>query len=379
MAFKLKNSEHFNSAQSVFGSAGTTYNGNQYQYMNIPKAKFSFVVHFELSVTAKKFITEVIGSDVQLGKLTSFLIKDVNLPGFCIDTAEMNQYNRTRLHQGRIHYDAVSMNIYDTVSSSALMLLDIYRQYFYGDFSDKNLNSWRYDIVSTSQNHEAQNSILNTFKALATAFDTADYTWGRSLFNQGDQNEGYFFKRIDIYEIDGNTYTVHNIHNPVIESVKLDQKTHEGGDASLVNISFKHEGISNICPYTGKRAIAAPTAQIAKLLSATGHGEFSAMNFFKYWGEMDDAPINAYDPNQVAGYPSQSGGIDLSSATGIVNTVLGIKDSAVGIIEAIEGGGSFTDILENTKNAIGEGNIFSEGLGDLSGGIESISHIGGLF
>jgi pyridoxine 5-phosphate synthase len=46
-----------------------------------------------------------------------------------------------------------------------------------------------------------------------------------------------------------------------------------------------------------------------------------------------------------------------------------------------EGGLNILDekIRENTKNAMGEGNIFSEGMGDLGGGIGAIKSIGGFF
>lgn len=97
MAFSIKETEHFNSAQMVHGSTGATYNGSQYEYMNIPKAKFSFVIHFELSVSALKLIRQLYGTDVQLGKMTSYLVKDVQLPGFGLETVEVNQYNRTIL------------------------------------------------------------------------------------------------------------------------------------------------------------------------------------------------------------------------------------------------------------------------------------------
>ena len=378
MAFKIKTTEHFNSSQIVHGAGGATYDGSAYEYMNIPKAKFSFVVHFELSVAATELIREIHGSGIPLGKLTSFLVKDVQLPGFSMDTVSMNQYNRTRLHQGKITYDPVELNVYDTVSSSALLLLDAYRTFYYGDFSDKSFESWRYDSISTAKNFEYTFPLTRFIKGALENMKGADYTWGRSVYNQGDQDQGYFFKRIDIYEIDGNTYTVHNIHNPVIEKVQLDKKTHEDGDPANVAFVLKHEGISNICPITGRKAIAATTAQIASKLASVG-GEFNAMGFYKFWGEMDDAPLSAYDPNQIKGYPGHSGGLDFSTATGAINSILSVADSVSSVIEALEGGGSFTDILENTKNAIGEGNIISEGMGDLGGGISAIKGIGGLF
>ena len=379
MGFSIKETEHFNSAQIVHGSTGATYNGSQYEYMNIPKAKFSFVIHFELSVSALKLIRQLYGTDVQLGKMTSYLVKDVQLPGFGLETVEVNQYNRTRLHQGKIHYDPVDLSIYDTVSSAAMQLMDAYRIFYYGDFSDKTLTSWKYDSISKSGNFQYTNPISKFIQSATNTTRDSNYTWGRSIYTQGDQDEGYFFKRLDIYEIDGNTYTVHNIHNPVIEKVHMDKKTHEDGEPATIQFTLRHEGISNICPVTNKKAIGSCTAEISRKLASTSNGEFSAMGFYKFWGDMDSAPLTSYDPNQIAGFPNQSGGLDFSTATGAINSVMKIGENVNSIISAIDGGGSFTDILENTKNAMGEGNIFSEGMGDLGGGIGAIKSIGGFF
>src|SRR5574343_241085 len=191
MSFKIKTTEHFNSAQMVFGASGATYNGSAYEYMNIPKPKFSFVVHLELSVAALELIRNIHGSSAPLGKMTSFLVKDVQLPGFTMDTISMNQYNRTRLHQGKITYDPVDLNIYDTVGSAGLLLLDAYRTFYYGDFSDKSFESWRYDSISSAKNFEYTFPLTRFIKGAVENMKDTDYTWGRSVYNQGDQDQGY--------------------------------------------------------------------------------------------------------------------------------------------------------------------------------------------
>ena len=384
MAFNLKEYEHFNSSQFRFGNTGATYNGASHEYMDIPKSRFCFVLHFEISDLAKQMIQQMYGTSINLGELTAFMIKDVDKPAFSIDTVEMNQYNRTRLHQGKIKYSSVNMTIYDTISSYCSLLVDAYLRFYYGDFSDKTLNSWRYNNVSSKKNFEESFSLSNLFSSYtkqqdSTDSNSSDYTWGRSIYNQGDQDLGYFFKRIDIYEIDGNTYTVYNLHNPVIESIQYDNKSHEGGEPATIKISWKYEGISNICPVTNNRAISATTAQIAKTLSLSDDGEFSPYGFFKYWGEMDSADISEYDPTQIAGFPSQnSSGLDFSTATSTVNSILKIGTSATAVYNAVSSG-NITDIINNTKNAMGEGNATSTGLGVLGAGMGSISKIGGLF
>ena len=200
MTNKLKQSEHFNSAAYKFGAVGATKDGKGIEYMNIPKAKFSFVVHFELTDTARKFIRTLYGTDIALGQLTSYLVKEVDKPNFSFETTELNQYNRTRLVQGKVRYDALNMSVYDTVNSAGLLLVDAYRSYYYGDFADKSLSSWAYDNISSTKSYTYNYPLTNIFKKLLTKTEKADdnTTWGRSVYNQGDKDESYFFKRIDI-------------------------------------------------------------------------------------------------------------------------------------------------------------------------------------
>lgn len=374
MAITIKNSERITSAQHNFGTEGIKNTGTGRNSFNIPKAKYNFIVHFELGEVAKQLIRKLHGTDLPLGSMTSYVISSVDLPNFTMETSTVNQYNRTRNVNGKITYDPLNMTMYDTVNSAALLLIDTYRKYYYGDFSDKSLNSWRYDMVSKPQTFGAEEQLV----ANELNDTSLDYSWGRSIFNMGDQDNGYFFKRIDIYEIDGSVYTVHNIHNPLIESVGFDGKDHESeGEPAKISLTFKHEGTSNICPLTKKKAIARPTAELIKLIRPDSTSEFSPMGFYKFWGEMDDAPMRAYDPNSVRGFPAQ--GSDSFSATSLLQQGLSLIGSTDSLISAFGSGGGLTNIASNVQKALGEGNAGSGIAGGISNTGDTLKRIGGLF
>lgn len=370
-----------NSAQYKFGTSGTVHGGEARTNMSITKAKYNFIVHFELGEVAKQMLRELHGTDKPLGALTSYVIKDIDKPGFTMQTDTVNQYNRSRLVPGKITYDPVNMALYDTIDSAAMLLIDAYRRYYYGDFSDKSLKSWQYDTVSTPRLFEYFQPLLpNDFEQGDPEDEMGDYTWGRSVYNMGDQDNGYFFKRIDIYEIDGSVYTVHNIHNPVIESVKLGTKTHESeGEPSLINLTFKHEGISNICPLTLRKAISKPTAELVPLIDPLTSSEFSPMGFFKYWGEMDDTPINEFDPNTVKGFPDQRGFTDDLSATSILAMGKSAVRSVGGVVSAVTDSSGLVDTASNVSKALTQGTALSSAAGSVASAGDAVKSIGGLF
>lgn len=380
MGVNIKQKERLTSAQIKFGTSGIVHAGQKINTFNIPKTGYNFIVRFELGEVAKQLVTQLHGTDVPLGRRVSFAVKDVDKPSFSMLIDTLNQYNKTRQNPGKITYDPVNMSLYDNVDSSVLLLIDLYRQYYYGDFSDKSIRSFQYDTISTPRMFEYEYPLVSSDldqEDTNAAEDEANYTWGRSTYNQGDQDNGYFFKRIDIYEIEGSIYTVHNIHNPVIEAVGMGSKSHESeGEPQTIDLTFKHEGISNICPLTNQKAIAKPTAELLPIISPDD-GEFSPMGFYKFWGELDDTPLNEYDPNGIKGFPTPTG--NDSSATSILAKGVGALSSVDGLVQAATSGGGLGAVAGNVQSALGEGNIGSSAAGGISEATGALGDIGGLF
>lgn len=258
--------EAYNAAQRVFGTAGE----KGFTFYNLPKFKNCFIVEFVLSEYAKNFIETQL-PDTHNGFTlhnVSCLVRDVTLPSFSFEIEKLNQYNKTRLVTGEVTYKPSTIVFYDTVDSAAFLLMDAYRKYYYGDFFAKSPSSFVNDVLSSP----------NQFEMMGT-------NWGRTVMNNGNYDSQYFFKQINVYEIDSDTYTVHNMINVFIEDVQLENKSMAMDDPSVLSLTLRYEGCSNF-NHQGYQSIAVPTLEIAPIITNTnGLGK---SGFFKYFGELDD-------------------------------------------------------------------------------------------
>lgn len=258
--------EAYNAAERVFGTAGE----KGFTAFNIPKFKDCFIVEFVLSEYAKNFIETQLPDTHNEFTLhnVSCLVRDVQLPSFGFEVEELNQYNKTRLVTSTVKYKPSTVVFYDTVDSAAYLLMDAYRKYYYGDFFEKSPASFVNDVLSSP----------NQFEMMGN-------NWGRTVLNNGNYDSQYFFKQINIYEIDSETYTVHNMFNVFIEDVQLENKSMTLDDPSVMSLVLRYEGCSNF-NRQGYQSIAVPTLEIAPIITSTnGLGK---SGFFKYFGELDD-------------------------------------------------------------------------------------------
>lgn len=331
--------ENYNAAQRVFGTAGE----GGFSFYNLPKFKNSFIIEFELTPFAKNFIKTQLPdthTDFDANNVSCF-VKDVTLPSFGFNLETVNQYNKKRLVTGEINYKPSTVLFYDTVDSAAYLLMDAYRKYYYGDFFAKSEQSYRNDVLSTPEN----------FNALGA-------NWGRSVMNNGNYDNQYFFKSINIYEIDNETYTVHNMINVFIEDVQLETKSMESeGEPAILGLTMRYEGCNNFGP-EGYLSIGVPTMEIAQLITDTeGLG---VSGFFKYFGELDDKTKGLTTIGKIIRAGTSVSDI-ISSAGDILRGDI-TSDTIRNIGSAVTRG----------ANAIGLGSIVSEasskfGLGNILG------------
>ncbi len=361
----IKPTERMTSAQRKFGTSGVILDGLEANSFNIPKASYNFIVKFELTDSAKQFMTTRLAKDAELvNLLTSFQVKSTDRPNFNMQVDTINQYNKTRQSPGKIEYQPLSMTFYDTIDSMALHLLDAYKAYYYGDFNEKGLGSFQYDTIT---------------KPDMFHLNQGDDAYGRSLKQQGNNNESYFFKRIDIFEIDGSSLTVHNIYNPVIETVNLGKKDHESeGEPQTFDISFKFDGITNVNPFNGTRAIGVSSSSISAYLIGTDR--YGMTGHFKTWGEMDDTSDINLDPNETKNLPDSDGDL---SFTSIVETSVELYESIDGLIGGFsdiwEGSEGVADTATNLFNSVTSGNIGNSISNVGSSVSNAIKNIGGFF
>lgn len=332
--------EQYNAAQRVFSSAGE----GGFSLFTLPKLKYSFIVEFVIGDFAKNFIETQLpdthnGFDV---KNVSCFVRDVNLPSMSFTLEQLNQYNKTRFQTGKVEYKPVNMTFYDTADGAAYLLFDAYRKYYYGDFFFKSAASFRNDVLSSPVEFESMGS-----------------NWGRSVMNNGNSDKQYFFKRINIYEIDNDTYTCHNLYNVFIEDMVSETKSMESaGEPSIISLSLRYEGTGNLGP-DGYNSISVPTVGIGDLITdTTGLGK---SGFYKYFGQMDDKNVGVTTIGKII--RAGTAGYDIISS---VNQVLNgniSPDVIRNIGSAVVSGGSalgLGSIISSASSKFGLGNILGD-------------------
>ena len=92
--------------------ASKTFLSNGYQL--VPRYKFLFHVYFNLNTSEIPQLAAAYGS----GNINSIglMVKSVELPKFKIDTQVLNQYNRKRVTQSKIHYEPARIVFHDDQS-----------------------------------------------------------------------------------------------------------------------------------------------------------------------------------------------------------------------------------------------------------------------
>ena len=283
----------FASAESKFGLGGGV------TPFRIPKPKLSYYVNF---------ISNYLDQDT-LTKL-SFFVKRMDRLQMTYDVTEVNQYNKKRLIQGKVNYGNLSFSFYDTVDGIGASMVETYNRIQYGDFSNKNNNSWNYDIIGSS--FEPSSGLLGLGTSVLGG---SNAEWGL-LANQS-ANAAYFFNRIEVYEIYGGVYSQLNFMNPKFVQVDMAGLAVDDSAGNEINIVTKYEGV-------GFAAIAEPiTPALANMFGLPFHNDLSPT------------------PPDI----SITTGFDLGSSTngGVLSTVANFLNGSIG--------GSNSSIL-NSVNSI---------------------------
>jgi hypothetical protein len=180
-------------------------------------------------------------------------IKSIDLPSMTFDLQELNEYNRTRLVQTKVHYQPVTMKLYDTVNQEVADTFWKYMGWYYGDFVSKTDQDWAPDQVEAVRN------------------DTGG-GWGLYADEANVPGNQYFFKSIDVFELYGGNYRLTQYIHPMLESISYDTANVEDGFAGKeIGVTFRYEGVSK---ETGKL-----DSELAAALSLdkSDHGELPSM------------------------------------------------------------------------------------------------------
>lgn len=193
-------------ASHVFG-----FNGGTLQ--NVPKSKFLFYVKF--------YRPENQGGSDWLKNVGS-VAKTVDRPKITFNQEVLNQYNRKRIVQTSHELESIQIKFHDTVDESVIRMFVEYYQYYYGDSKINDASSSVYDIVTPEP------------------YELGKWGFQPPLVNQ---NYGYFFSHISVYQLFGGKVIQFDLINPKIVSYNPDEFDYAGTTTAEIQITINYESI----------------------------------------------------------------------------------------------------------------------------------------
>lgn len=188
-------------------------------YASAPKLKFLFHTYFELNTS--------------LGDQTNFglLVKEIKLPSFSFQTAQMNQYNRKRIVQTKIKYDPIEITFHDDNDNQVNKLWEAYYQYYYNDSTKPGavIGSNRGGQAVTTGDYNSR----NIYEGSITGDDDWGFTGGQTDASSGKKVP--FFKRITVFGFHQHSYTAYTLINPIITSFGHDTYNYAEGGGTMTN------------------------------------------------------------------------------------------------------------------------------------------------
>jgi hypothetical protein len=226
--------------------ASKTFLSNGYQL--VPRYKFLFHVYFNLNTSEIPQLAAAYGS----GNINSIglMVKSVELPKFKIDTQVLNQYNRKRVTQSKIHYEPARIVFHDDQSDLIRRLWYNYFSYYYKDPSEP------YNNVSATSGSIGQIATVsngfsyNTSDIYSPSLLTTDWgyigespTDGTSI-STNSNGKPAFFRDITIYGLSQKKYSAWTLINPMISSWDSDSYDYNDGGGTLSNtVSIEYETV----------------------------------------------------------------------------------------------------------------------------------------
>jgi hypothetical protein len=183
---------------------------------NAPKLKFLFHVYFEINDTL------VASNPAAFPEkdLAGLLVKNISLPKYSMQLAELNQYNRTRYVQTKIKYDPVQIAFHDDSLGSIKKIWHNYYSYYYNDTTTARLNP---DQVNKKYMYKEDISAEANWGYLGEPTTSAQ----AAAVGQPKPN---FFKSIKIFGFNQHSFSTYTLVNPIIE--RFDHDTYDYSQAT---------------------------------------------------------------------------------------------------------------------------------------------------
>jgi len=309
-------------AAKTFGTGGGPQGGGSYDL--VPRNKFLFYVYFNLNTNIPAVANLISGGK---SSVIGLMVKTAQLPGYTIDVATMNQYNRKRLVQTKINYNPAQIVFNDDHSDLIRNMWYQYYQYYYSD------PTYAYG------NTPNQSGTLGQIDTLMSGFSYGandTYTPSRVIQHWGLSGQGYtnpslqslatslltgpasgvepFFRDITIYGMAQKSYAQYTMINPLISEWTHDTYDYSQGNQVVTHtMTIRYE---NVKYYSGDIGGAQPSEPV------TGFA----------------------DP---AHYDTQTSAIAVPGSTGIPNPAGSKQD-----LQALNSG---QNTLQNVIGAVGQG------------------------
>jgi hypothetical protein len=270
MAFGQQNLQPFPPGQGLrdYTHASKTFRTAGYDLA--PRNKFLYYVYFNLNTSIPAVANLVSGGK---SSVIGLMAKSAQLPGYQIDVATMNQYNRKRLVQTKINYNPAQIVLHDDHSDLMRNMWYQYFQYYYSDPT--------YKYGNTPNQAGALGQINNLFTGFSyTSNDT--YAASRPVQHWGLSGQGYsnpslqslsssllnnaastvqpFFNDITIYGMSQKTYAQYTMINPLITEWQHDTYDYSQGNGVMQHtMSIRYEAVKY---YSGAIGGEQPTSQM---------------------------------------------------------------------------------------------------------------------
>jgi hypothetical protein len=249
-----------------------------------PRNKFLFYVYFNLNTNIPA-VANLISANKS--STIGLMVKTAQLPGYTIDVATMNQYNRKRLVQSKINYNPAQIVFNDDHSDLIRNMWYQYYQYYYAD------PQYKYG------NTPAQSGTLGQISGALSGFSYGSndiYSPARIVQKWGLSGQGYsnpslqtlgtslltgpasgqepFFRDITIYGMSQKTYSQYTMINPLITDWTHDTYDYSQGNGVMTNtMTIRYE---NVKYYSGAIGGAQPSDPVTGFASPSHYDTVSS-------------------------------------------------------------------------------------------------------
>jgi hypothetical protein len=225
-----------NNSLRDYTHASKTFTTNAYELK--PRFKFLFHVSFTLNVQEIPYLRGAFGNDDIMN--LSLAVKTIDLPKYNIDTETLNQYNRKRIIQKKINYEAVNVAFHDTSDDLIRKMWYLYMSYYYKDPTQRYLDPNNTNGTNGASANQQRGFGYNDRDIYANQRVGNVNDWGYigESFNDGTSaasGKPPFFRDIRIYGMDQHKFAEYILINPLITNWSHDQYDYTQGAGIMQN------------------------------------------------------------------------------------------------------------------------------------------------